>query len=123
MLVISDDVIMDAETKKQSIIGMFDRITAAGLPVLFPKMCVFFRLRGTAGHHTAYIELMTPTEAGASPHEVTCPFDLKKDGDTYVIKATIMPVSLPVFGRYTVRALDEKRSQLAETFLDVVPKE
>ena len=122
ILVLSDDVIVDAETKRQSVISMFDRIQTEKVPVLIPRMCIFARLKGTAGHHTAYVEFLSPPEAGVPSQEVTCPFDLKSDGDMHNIKVAIMPVPLPVYGRYTVRALDEKRSQLAETFLDVVPK-
>jgi hypothetical protein len=122
ILLLCDEVILDSDTKKQSLIGIFDRVDAEKVPTLLPKMCVFVRLKGSAGHHTAYLELIAPPESGLPVNEVTCPFDLKNDSATHNIKATFVPLPLLVYGRYTIRVLDENKSQLNETFLDVVEK-
>lgn len=122
LLVLCDDVILDAESRRQSIISMFDRVAPDRVPALIPRMCVFVRLNGSAGHHTAYIEFQAPTSAEVPPTEITCPFDIKKDGDSFNVKAMIAPVPFSVFGRYTVRVLDENKRHLGETFLDVVQK-
>lgn len=123
VLVLCDDVILDAESKRQSLVSLFDKVMVEKVPVLLHRMCVFVKLNGSAGHHTAYIELKAPAEAQLPPSEVTCPFDLKKDGDLHNIKAAFSPVPLHVYGRYTISVLDENKRHLAETFLDVVPKE
>ena len=50
-ILVCDTVIEDRRTNKKSLIGLFDRITAAGLPVEHPSLHLFVSL--TNGHGVA----------------------------------------------------------------------
>lgn len=48
-LVVCDSIIEDKHTGKKTLVGLFDRITAARLPCVHPAMSIFVSLTGARG--------------------------------------------------------------------------
>lgn len=49
VVLICDQIIQDAQTGKNSLIGLFDRIFCQNFPAVHPQMFVYTRLRGEPG--------------------------------------------------------------------------
>jgi hypothetical protein len=56
-VMICDTVIIEKDTEKASLIGLFQRFHLAQLPGIAPPFCVFSMLTGTAGRGTITLEI------------------------------------------------------------------
>lgn len=57
-MLLCDDVIVDEQTKKKTLVGLFDTMYSAAFPAVHPSMAVYVRCTDAAGEFTFTLELV-----------------------------------------------------------------
>lgn len=100
-IILCDDVYRDELTKKMVIVGTFNNIFAAKLPVEHPKMCVLFTV--TNGNGTYDVSLAIEHEAsGREIVRVGGPIDVRNPLAIHDVNVDIRGVKLSEAGKYWI---------------------
>lgn len=65
-LIFADQVIVEAKTNKQSIIGSFTQFYADKFPATFPPWCIYVSITNIVGEHSFSLNLLYEKEAYVS---------------------------------------------------------
>lgn len=115
--IICESVILDKNTNKISLIGMFDNMTSAGVPTVYPKFSVFTRFEGGEGEHNH--KIIVRHEAGNPIAELSgkINFGTNKKAQ-YVGEFIALP--FPSFGKYKIEIYIDNELQPMTNNIEVV---
>ena len=99
-MLLCDYVILDAETRNKSLIGIFNRINASKFPVRHDRMHVFVALTDGHGEYTA--SLKVKNSAGEEVLSLGGKVDMKDPLGVAELNFAIRGMVIPEPGRYFV---------------------
>jgi len=100
-IIVCDEIYRDERTKKQIIVGTFNRIGATEFPVRHPKMSVLVSVTNGRGNYELKVTVVNASTE-ALLMEVSGPFTMNSPLDIIDINLEIVGIIFPSPGKYWV---------------------
>lgn len=119
-IILCDDVYRDELTKKQVIVGTFNRVSARELPAIHPKMCVLFSLTDGNGEYDLSVAV-EHEKTGQEILRVAGPLKVDDPQQIVDIDLNLQGVVFPEEGKYwIVLRSDDRILQQRPFFVRVI---
>lgn len=115
-LIICDTVIADANTKKKSLIGIFNRLWAASFPCRHPEFHVFVSITGGHGKYRFVLQCVNETN-GETINKLNGDLTFKSPKQVIEADFNFRPIVFPEPGQYSFEFLCDGEMVLHRRFI------
>lgn len=118
LLILCESAIIEAETNKLSLIGIFENMRSDDTPTIYPKFTVFTRFEEGSGQHDHKI-LIRHEDSGDIVVELSGKINFGANGKAQYI-GNFIGIPFPKFGKYKIEIYVDNLLQPASNYLEVI---
>ena len=119
LLSLCENAIIEKDTNKLSLIGLFDNISSSNVPVIIPRFTVFTRFEDGKDQHKHNIKIIHE-ESGDIVAELPGEISFGPNGKAQYI-GNFVGLPFSKFGKYKIQ-ISIDGSQFSDTVLDIIKK-
>lgn len=117
-LLLCESIIIEKDTNKLSLIGLFDKITANKLPIPYPKFAILSRIEEGKGQHDHKITIKH-SESNAVVAQLPGKINFGDSGRSQYI-GNFIGVQFNEFGKYIIEIYINDKLQPLTTYIEIV---